>query len=63
MELENEKPNVYEKQSSRLVTAADEDEDVVDPFDEREVFGKPPACVHVICTEIIAITMQPCTQI
>lgn len=46
MELENEKPNVYEKLSSRPLTAADEDEDVVDPFDEREVFGKQSGCAR-----------------
>lgn len=40
MELENQTPNVYEKLSSRILTDADEDENVVDPFDEREIFGK-----------------------
>lgn len=39
MEIENENPNVYQKLGSRPVTATDEDEDVVDPFDDREIFG------------------------
>lgn len=40
MDLENENPNVYQKLSSRSVTDDDENENVVDPFDEREIFGK-----------------------
>lgn len=39
LELENAKPQVFEKLSSRDRTDADDDENVVDPFDEREIFG------------------------
>lgn len=39
MEMENENPNIYQKLGSRAVTATDEDENVVDPFDNREIFG------------------------
>lgn len=39
-ELENVNPNVYKKSEDRKLTKEDEDEDVVDPFDEREIFGK-----------------------
>uniref|UniRef100_A0A182M2C6 MIP18 family-like domain-containing protein n=1 Tax=Anopheles culicifacies TaxID=139723 RepID=A0A182M2C6_9DIPT len=37
-ELENNSPNVYKKCEDRKLTKDDEDEDVVDPFDEREIF-------------------------
>lgn len=40
MELENLNPHVFEKSSERTLTASEEDDNVVDPFDEREVFGK-----------------------
>lgn len=40
MELENLNPNVYKKCDDRKHVAADDDENVVDPFDEREVFGE-----------------------
>uniref|UniRef100_A0AAG5D813 MIP18 family-like domain-containing protein n=1 Tax=Anopheles atroparvus TaxID=41427 RepID=A0AAG5D813_ANOAO len=36
--LENINPNVYKKCEDRKLTIDDENEDVVDPFDEREVF-------------------------
>lgn len=39
MELENLNPNVYKKSAERTVTTSEEDDNVVDPFDEREVFG------------------------
>lgn len=39
-ELENINPNVYKKTDERRVTKNDLLEDVVDPIDEREVFGK-----------------------
>lgn len=38
--MENENPNVYQKLGSRTITESDEDENVVDPFDEREIFGR-----------------------
>jgi len=38
MELENLNPNVYKKSAERQVTTSEEDDNVVDPFDEREVF-------------------------
>lgn len=40
MELENLNPNVYKKSAERAVTSSEEDDNVVDPFDEREIFGK-----------------------
>lgn len=40
-EIENINPNVYEKIKERQITANDEDENVSDPFDKREIFGKP----------------------
>lgn len=39
-ELENINPNVYKKTDERRVTTNDLLEDVVDPIDVREVFGK-----------------------
>ena len=36
--LENANPIVYEQSKEREITASDEDEDVIDEIDEREVF-------------------------
>jgi metal-sulfur cluster biosynthetic enzyme len=38
-QLENQNPNVYNKTDERLVTTEEEDDNVVDEFDSREVFG------------------------
>lgn len=40
MEIENINPNVYKKCEDRKRIAADLDDNVSDPFDEREVFGR-----------------------
>lgn len=40
MELENSNPNVFNKIADRTVTTNEEDDDVVDEFDTREIFGK-----------------------
>lgn len=40
MEVENLNPNVYKKCEDRKISVADEDDNVIDSFDEREVFGK-----------------------
>lgn len=37
--LENQNPTLYGKCSERSITADDEDDFVVDLFDEREIFG------------------------
>ncbi|XP_017014565.2 MIP18 family protein galla-2 [Drosophila subpulchrella] len=37
-EIENINPNVYDKIKERVLTANDEDENVSDPFDKREIF-------------------------
>ncbi|CAH1371931.1 MIP18 family protein galla-2 [Tenebrio molitor] len=37
-QLENQNPNVYNKTGERLVTTEEEDDNVVDEFDSREVF-------------------------
>lgn len=37
--LENINPKLYEKLGEREIIAEEEDEDVVDEFDAREVFG------------------------
>lgn len=39
-EIENLNPNVYKKLDERKTVAADWDDSVDDPFDEREVFGE-----------------------
>lgn len=38
--MENINPNIYKKTDDRSVTKDELDEDVVDPIDEREIFGK-----------------------
>lgn len=40
MEVENSNPNIYKICDERSITAFDEDDAVVDPFDDREIFGK-----------------------
>lgn len=40
MEVENSNPNIYKICDERSKTAFDEDDSVVDPFDDREIFGK-----------------------
>lgn len=39
-EIENLNPNIFQKKSKRIATPEEEDDDVVDEFDEREIFGK-----------------------
>lgn len=38
--IENLNPKLYQKIDDRDITADDEDENVVDQFDAREIFGK-----------------------
>lgn len=37
--FENINPKLYKKIDEREITAEDEDEDIVDEFDAREIFG------------------------
>ncbi|EDW33507.1 GL21874 [Drosophila persimilis] len=37
-EIENINPNVYDKIKERVTTANEEDDNVADPFDKREIF-------------------------
>lgn len=37
--LENINPKLYKKIDERQITAEDENEDIVDEFDAREIFG------------------------
>lgn len=39
-ELENVNPLIFKKSDARSTKDTDYDESVVDPFDEREIFGK-----------------------
>lgn len=36
--LNNENPVIFERSKERQLTATDEDEDVHDPIDDREIF-------------------------
>lgn len=38
-EKENINPNVFQKISEREITYEEEDDDIVDEFDAREIFG------------------------
>lgn len=40
MELENVNPYIYQKADSRKITDGEQDEEIVDEFDSREIFGK-----------------------
>ncbi|XP_078145027.1 cytosolic iron-sulfur assembly component 2B [Centroberyx gerrardi] len=37
-ELENTNPVIYQRSGARLLTATEEDEDIHDPIDDREIF-------------------------
>lgn len=39
-ELENVNPNVFKRTAERALSDDDYNDDIVDPFDEREIFGK-----------------------
>ena len=39
-QLENENPNIYSKTDDRIATAEEEDDNIVDEFDPREIFGE-----------------------
>lgn len=39
MDFENINPNVYTKAVDRVVLPEEEDDDVMDEFDSREIFG------------------------
>ncbi|KAF5273265.1 hypothetical protein FQR65_LT04687 [Abscondita terminalis] len=38
MELENDNPNIYKKINDRVILPEEEDDDVIDEFDSREIF-------------------------
>lgn len=68
MELENLNPNVYKKSAERTVTSSEEDDNVVDPFDEREIFGehfqtrivvRKCSCVFLIFVDLIRAINDP----
>jgi hypothetical protein len=40
MDLENINPNVYKKSDARTITNKELDENLLDPIDSREIFGK-----------------------
>lgn len=39
-DMENVNPSVYKRSATRPITEAELDDDVVDPIDQREVFGE-----------------------
>lgn len=48
--LENANPVIFQRSGERLLTATDEDEDVHDPIDDREIFDilcAASACLHL----------------
>lgn len=53
MEIENINPNVYKKCEDRKRLAADLDENVLDPFDEREVFGESRNTYTCNCIQLL----------
>jgi hypothetical protein len=44
--LENINPKLYRKLDDREITAEEQDEDIVDEFDAREIFGIRPQSRH-----------------
>lgn len=57
MEIENLNPSVFKKLEERDVTCGDEDDDVVDPFDTREIFGNFNI-LTIIRTSIVVIVLN-----
>ncbi|XP_049541478.1 MIP18 family protein galla-2 [Anopheles darlingi] len=65
-ELENINPHIYKKCEDRKVTKDDEDEDVVDLFDEREIFDlirniNDPE--HPLTLEELHVLEQSCIKV
>lgn len=46
MALENATPTLYEKSTEREITEEEEDEDIVDEIDSREIFDILWNCIH-----------------
>lgn len=40
IELDNINPSIYEKSDDRTITLDERNDNVVDEFDQREIFGK-----------------------
>lgn len=55
MEIENLNPSVYKKLEERSTSGLDEDEDVADPFDTREIFGK----FWMLCFLLHSLNLPP----
>lgn len=57
MELENVNPHVYRKTDERIITPEEEDDNVTDEFDAREIFGKQPnlnlSCLQTRLSDLI----------
>lgn len=43
--LENANPLIFQRSGDRLLTASEEDEDVADPIDDREIFDILQMCL------------------
>lgn len=48
--LENENPLIYQRSRERLLTASEEDEDVTDPIDDREIFDILLLRYNLLCS-------------
>lgn len=47
-ELENVNPLIFKKSDARSTKKTDYDESFVDPFDEREIFGKQTQFFYIL---------------
>lgn len=56
--LENANPVIFQRSGERLLTASEEDEDVHDPIDDREIFDILFSSSAVVST---AFTCEKCT--
>lgn len=56
--LENANPVIFQRSGERLLTAKDEDEDVHDPIDDREIFDIL-FCAQANCSYLVQTGFIP----
>lgn len=61
--LENANPLIYQRSGERLLTASEEDEDVTDPIDDREIFDILAVFRNMLCSVLMLITPVLCVYV
>jgi len=60
--LENINPKLYKKLDDREITVEEQDEDVADEFDAREIFGKYPNLKLIFNQKYIELLIYFCSR-